>query len=99
MQNHNQSGCFEELLTGSLQEPYNEKLERANNETLFRAVVCPQHMQDHNQFGNPVSIEFHIFKRDFILIGHCRICEYFHIHDNNTNTHTYNSINTYKFSI
>ncbi|MBA0775031.1 hypothetical protein Gotri_010196 [Gossypium trilobum] len=50
MQNHNQSGCSEELLTGSLQEPYNRKLERAYNETLFRAVVCPQHMQDHNQY-------------------------------------------------
>ncbi|MBA0773367.1 hypothetical protein Gotri_008646 [Gossypium trilobum] len=54
---------------------------------LLRAMVHLQHMQDHNQFGNHVSIKFNIFKRDFILIGHCRICEYFHIHDNNINTY------------
>ncbi|MBA0711042.1 hypothetical protein Golax_010276 [Gossypium laxum] len=28
MRNHNQSGCSEELLTRSSQEPYNGKLER-----------------------------------------------------------------------
>ncbi|MBA0625644.1 hypothetical protein Godav_003424, partial [Gossypium davidsonii] len=52
---HNRSGCSEELLTGSSQEPYNGKLERAKNRTLFRAMMCPQHMQDHNQFGNPLA--------------------------------------------
>ncbi|MBA0767531.1 hypothetical protein Gotri_016404 [Gossypium trilobum] len=76
MHNHNQSGCSEELLTGSSQEPYNRKLVRANNRMLFRAVVCLQHMQDHNQFGNPLSIEFHLFKRDLILVRHCRICDH-----------------------
>ncbi|MBA0781317.1 hypothetical protein Gotri_002251 [Gossypium trilobum] len=41
MQDHNRSGCFEELLTGSSQEPYNGKLERSNMVTLFRAMMCP----------------------------------------------------------
>ncbi|MBA0759089.1 hypothetical protein Gotri_022014 [Gossypium trilobum] len=44
MQDHNRSGCSEEILTGSLQELYNGKLKRANLRTLFRAMVCPQHM-------------------------------------------------------
>ncbi|MBA0768724.1 hypothetical protein Gotri_017507 [Gossypium trilobum] len=87
MQYHNQSGCSEELLTGSSQEPFNEKLMRANNGTLFQAVVCPQHMQDHNQYGNPVSIEFHLFKRDLMLVNHRRICDYFYIQNNNTITY------------
>ncbi|MBA0770938.1 hypothetical protein Gotri_019482 [Gossypium trilobum] len=81
MQDYNRSGCSEELLTESLQEPYIRKLERANNGTLFRVVVCPQHIQDHNQFGNPISIEFHLFKQDLILVGHYRICDQFHIYD------------------
>ncbi|MBA0728505.1 hypothetical protein Golax_001401, partial [Gossypium laxum] len=36
IRNPNRSGCSEELLSGNSQEPYNGKLERANNGTLFR---------------------------------------------------------------
>ncbi|MBA0765733.1 hypothetical protein Gotri_014886 [Gossypium trilobum] len=52
-------------------------------------MVCLQHIQDHNQFGNLVSIEFHLFKRDLTFIRLCRICNQFHINSNYT-IHIYN---------
>ncbi|MBA0765924.1 hypothetical protein Gotri_015025 [Gossypium trilobum] len=99
MQDHNQSGCSEELLTESSQEPYNRKLMRAYNGTLFQAIVCLQHMQDHNQYGNPVSIEFHLFKRDLILVRYIWICvQYLYmaiIHFTNNNI----QFKTFKYTI
>ncbi|MBA0834131.1 hypothetical protein Goarm_006511, partial [Gossypium armourianum] len=41
---HNRSECSEELLTGSPQELYNGKLERANNRTLFQAVFSGRYI-------------------------------------------------------
>ncbi|MBA0717579.1 hypothetical protein Golax_005380, partial [Gossypium laxum] len=44
VQDHNRSECSEELLTGSPQELYNGKLEKANNRMLFQAVFSGRYI-------------------------------------------------------
>ncbi|MBA0781797.1 hypothetical protein Gotri_002683 [Gossypium trilobum] len=47
--------------SGYSQEPCNKKLERVYNKMLVIAMVCPQHMQYHNQYGKSWAENFRIY--------------------------------------
>ncbi|MBA0781899.1 hypothetical protein Gotri_002780 [Gossypium trilobum] len=57
-------------------------------------MVCPQHMQDHNQYGNPVSNRISSIQTGlniFQALSH--ICNPFHVYGNYM-IHIYTTFNS-----